>query len=608
MELLRQWMDHRGWYDRKVVGAFKHLEDMNFISAMEPPGGGRNTVTPRLLRHYNFLAFTELEDASKATIFCAILGAWLGICSKLRVDKEDLKEKLVRATVSVYSTITSELLPTPAKSHYTFNLRDLSKVFQGVLMVQPHHMTSLPSLLRLWYHECCRVFQDRLVSCEDRSWFSERMKERFKEFGVEPEEILNKDTLFYGDFMVPNQEDKQYVEVEDHEKLSRTLDEYLDDYNQINTAKMDLVLFKDAMLHVCRISRIIRQPLGNALLLGVGGSGRQSLTRLASHMAEYDCFQIELSKNYGIVEWREDVKNVLLKAGLENKPVVFLFSDTQIKSESFLEDINNVLSSGDVPNIYAPDEQDKILDAMKPVVQDAGQQATKANLFTAYTKRVRASVHMVICMSPIGEVFRSRLRKFPSLVNCCTIDWFSEWPDEALKSVAKTYLQDLPELSSLDSIDGLVQVFVDIHQSVVEKSRQYMVELNRQNHVTPTSYLELLGLFQKLVTSRKTELSSGRNRAKTGLDKLLSTAEIVAGVRRDLEKMKVRDGAMEKRLERAHKLIGGLAGEKARWRDSMQWFDEQLENLIGDVLLSSAVIVYLGPFTGNFRDALVQVR
>ena len=66
--------------------------------------------------------------------------------------------------------------------------------------------------------------------------------------------------------------------------MKRICEEYLDDYNQVSTAQMKLVLFLDALCHVCRISRIIRQPLGNALLLGVGGSGRQSLTRLAAHM------------------------------------------------------------------------------------------------------------------------------------------------------------------------------------------------------------------------------------------------------------------------------------------------------------------------------------
>lgn len=180
--------------------------------------------------------------------------------------------------------------------------------------------------------------------------------------------------------------------------MHTVLVEYLDDYNQVNTAQMKLVLFLDAIRHVCRISRIIRQPLGNALLLGVGGSGRQSLTRLASHMAEYDLFQIELAKNYGVVEWREDVKGCLMKTGLENTPVVFLFTDTQVKSESFLEDLNNILNSGDVPNIYAFDDLEKIHHDMKPIVQDAGLQPTKSNLFSAFTKRIRTNIHIVICM------------------------------------------------------------------------------------------------------------------------------------------------------------------------------------------------------------------
>lgn len=59
------------------------------------------------------------------------------------------------------------------------------------------------------------------------------------------------------------------------------------------------------------------------------------------------------------------------------------------------------------------------------------------NIFTQYLNRVKKNIHMVICMSPLGNIFATRLRMFPSLVNCCTIDWFTEWPEEALVNVGK---------------------------------------------------------------------------------------------------------------------------------------------------------------------------
>uniref|UniRef100_A0A8C5ZKT2 Dynein axonemal heavy chain 1 n=1 Tax=Marmota marmota marmota TaxID=9994 RepID=A0A8C5ZKT2_MARMA len=548
IELLRQWMDHGGWYDRKIIGAFKNLVDINFVCAMGPPGGGRNAITPRLTRHFNYLSFVEMDETSKKCIFSTILGCWINGLLGERSYREPVpgaphlatfKDPLVEATIMVYATITSQLLPTPAKSHYTFNLRDLSKVFQGMLMADPAKVEDKVQLLRLWYHENCRVFRDRLVNEEDRSWFDKLLKGHMEKWEVTFEKVCPFQPILYGDFMTPGSDVKSYELITSEQKMMQVIEEYMEDYNQINTAKLKLVLFMDAMSHICRISRTLRQALGNALLLGVGGSGRSSLTRLASHMAEYECFQIELSKNYGMSEWREDVKKVLLKAGLQNQPITFLFSDTQIKNESFLEDINNVLNSGDIPNIYSLDEQDQIVNTMRPYIQEQGLQPTKANLMAAYTGRVQSNIHLVLCMSPIGEIFRARLRQFPSLVNCCTIDWFNEWPAEALESVATKFLQEIPELeSSAKIIEGLTQVCVYIHQSVAKKCIEYLAELARHNYVTPKSYLELLHIFSILIGQKKLELKTAKNRMNSGLDKLLRTSEDVAKMQEELEVMR----------------------------------------------------------------------
>eukprot|EP00048_Salpingoeca_helianthica_P012917 m.190889 g.190889 ORF g.190889 m.190889 type:complete len:3952 (+) comp15437_c5_seq39:290-12145(+) len=534
IELMRQWMDHQGWYDRKSIGAFKTLTDITFVCAMGPPGGGRNPVTKRLTRHFNMIAFSDMSDESKRNIFKPILGAFLQGFE----GGAALTTSIVDSTIAVYNKIAEELLPTPAKVHYTFNLRDLSKVFQGILMVDLSKVEDKTALVRLWLHECSRVFKDRLINSEDRNWFLSLMQSQAKTaFDIAWEAVVSYEPVLYGDFSDPSADPKKYLELPDIRKVKQVMDEALDDYNATTTSPMRLVLFQDAIEHAARISRIIRQPLGNALLLGVGGSGRQSMTRLAASMAtDYECFQIELSKNYGVAEWRDDIKKVLKKAGLENKQIVFLFSDTQIKAESFLEDINNILNSGDVPGIYDPSEQDEIYNAMKSIVQASGLNPTKSNLMSRYCMRVRSNVHCVICMSPIGEVFRARLRQFPALVNCCTIDWFSEWPDEALRSVAHSLLGDT-DLDDPALVAGLVESFVDVHQSVVTTSVRFKQQLGRMNYVTPTAYLELIGTFTKLMKKKKAELVKLRTRTSTGLEKLLATAADVAQLQAELTAM-----------------------------------------------------------------------
>ena len=96
------------------------------------------------------------------------------------------------------------------------------------------------------------------------------------------------------------------------------------------------------------------------LLMGIGGSGRQSLSKLASNICEYTVLQIEVSKNYKKPEFREDLKRLYSQAGVSNRETTFIFVDTQVTDESFLEDINNILSSGEVPNLYKAEELEEV--------------------------------------------------------------------------------------------------------------------------------------------------------------------------------------------------------------------------------------------------------
>jgi dynein heavy chain, axonemal len=136
------------------------------------------------------------------------------------------------------------------------------------------------------------------------------------------------------------------------------------------------------------------------------------------------------------------------------------------------QDINNILNAGDVPNLYGPEEMDQIMTACRADCQKKRIVPTKLNIFAQYIIRVRRNIHVVMCMSPLGEAFRDRLRMFPSLVNCCTIDWFTEWPAEALRSVAMAAMRQ-QDLGLDEHLENVVSMFQAIHQAVEKRSVEF---------------------------------------------------------------------------------------------------------------------------------------
>jgi dynein heavy chain len=144
------------------------------------------------------------------------------------------------------------------------------------------------------------------------------------------------------------------------------------------------------------------------------------------------------------------------------------------------------------------------------------------NIYSKYLARIKNNIHLAIAMSPLGEVFSTRIRMFPSLINCCTIDWFTEWPEEALLAVGRGQISDfLLEHDALDSLAQMVEAFKTIHKSVESISGKYKDELRRYNYVTPTSYLEQLTVFKAVLKEKKVELKNSINRFKNGLNKLI---------------------------------------------------------------------------------------
>ncbi|GIM07381.1 hypothetical protein Vretimale_11536 [Volvox reticuliferus] len=539
LELLKLWVDNGFWYDRQKCEV-KHIKDMQLLAAMAPPGGGRNAFSQRVQACFATLNVTAPNDNQLKRIFGTILNAKL-------VDFDDevkpLSEPITLATIGIYRAVSKELLPTPSKSHYLFNTRDLAKIIQGMMQATKAFYNSKEEVLQLWCHECMRIIADRMWDHADKDWLARQLDEKlgtmFSTSFPTLFEAQGETIPPFVTFMRQNVDPPVYEMVRDMVALKDLLTEKLEDYAlEPGHSAMDLVLFRDALHHVCRIHRILMQPRGNALLVGVGGSGRKSLARLAAFVAELKCFTIEITKNYRQTEFREDLKGLYRQAGCANKPTVFLFDETQIVYETFLEDVNNILTSGEVPNLFPKDELSGVLDELRPAAKAAGAGETADALYAYLLERVRTNLHVVLCLSPVGEAFRERCRMFPGLVNCTTIDWFTEWPADALFEVAQKQLGDV-DLGSADVKTAVCKVFVTAHQSVEATSTKMFQALKRRNYVTPTNYLETVRGYKDLLGEKRRELGEKAAKLQGGLQKLDETSVQVAAMKKVAEEKKV---------------------------------------------------------------------
>ncbi|KAL3909006.1 MAG: hypothetical protein SGPRY_009580, partial [Prymnesium sp.] len=282
-------------------------------------------------------------------------------------------------------------------------------------------------------------------------------------------------------------------------------------YNE-TFAVMNLVLFDAAMEHVCRISRIIDSPRGNAMLVGVGGSGKQSLTRLAAFIGGCEVFQIKLTASYNMIDFKEDLRSIYNKTGVKS-------TDQQVFKESVLIYFNDILSLGFPPDLFNDEDKDGIINAVRSEAKQAGVLDTRDTIFEFYINKVRSLLHVVCCMSPVGDKFRNRCRKFPALTSCTSINWFFSWPQQALISVAQNFLSDV-EMETPEIREACANHMAFVHESVGAAADTYRATDRREVYTTPKSYLELIDLYKQELEKNREALILMKQRLSDGLVKL----------------------------------------------------------------------------------------
>lgn len=322
-----------------------------------------------------------------------------------------------------------------------------------------------------------------------------------------------------------------YMPVTSYEVLRKNFDDALNSYNNSNNnnengGSKKLFFFQNAINHLCRICRILKFPSGgNILLVGIGG--KKTLSRLASFMCNFKVHEIKNQNDYNMNEFHKDLKNLFIKTGIDNQEYVLLIHESEIADEELFVPLNEFLAFGSIKNIFDDDENKMIINRIRNKLNSNGERNEKDHVIWKYfIEKVQSSLKVILCFSPLGKKFKLMIRKFPSLIYRMKIDWFHDWPESALISVASLFIDDI------DVIDANIKIkiaeFVAVsHKNVNIIADDYKNSENVIYYITPNTFLKYLANIKDLIDKKSREINENIDKYTTGIKKIKDIEEEV---------------------------------------------------------------------------------
>ena len=554
---MRQLVEQGGFWREDNV--WIKISRIQFVGACNPPSdAGRVEMSHRFLRHVPLLLVDFPETDSLMQIYRTFNGGMIKLFPNLRGETDAMTE----AMIEVYSENQKRFNSTQ-QPQYIYSPRELSRWVRGIYeaVVQVDVGLSKEELCRIWAHEGLRLFGDRLVEEEDRKWCHDKVDEVARKWfaGVDFDTALKR-PIFYTTWL--SKETRKVEREELKEFLAARLKVF---YEEMLDVK--LVVFDEVLEHILRIDRVLRQPMGHLLLCGDAGAGKTVLTKFVSWMNGLNVFQIKAHSKYGLTDFYEDLRDIMKRVALKGEKICFIFDEANCLNTSFIEAMNALLASGEVPGLFEGDEYNALMNACRDSALKEGVILdSEEELWNRFTNTVQRNLHVVFTMNPSGGDWKNRSTTSPALFNRCVVDWFGTWGSKAKAEVAKEFTIpiDMGELGGysyglgegaalmervsevFDGAGGLrqavVAALVELHliaKQTAEDASKQPSSVSR-TFLSPRDYLTLIQNFISCLNKRRAEVEDEQLHVNAGLLKLQQTQENVAELKMSLgEKTKV---------------------------------------------------------------------
>ena len=581
---LREITEQNGFW-RPLDKTWIKLERIQFVGACNPPTDvGRHPLNNRFLRHCPLLYVDFPGKDSLRQIYGTFNRA---ILRKAGSAFSGQSEPLTEAMVEFYTQCQTHYTPD-IQPHYIYSPRELTR-WKHAINESIENISDPDGLVRLWAHEALRLFQDRLVLDEEKVWCDQLVDKVASQcFPSLSPQALERPILFTNlltDNYVSCGKDELIKKIE--AKLQVFYEEELN---------VPLVIFDSVLEHILRIDRVLKQPIGHLLLVGQSGVGKTTLSRFVAWMNDLTVFQIKAGRNYGVADFDADLRGIMKRAGCKGEKICFIFDESNVLGPAFLERMNALLASGEVPGLFEGDEYISLLNmAREHIVKEIKGVDTEEEIYKAFIKGVQRNLHVVFTMNPLSPDFSNRAASSPALYNRCVIDWFGDWSREGLFQVAKKLTenadlrkenfkkQDMSkeEMHTLivDSITSYHMIIKDLNDKLAKNAKKF-------NYITPRDFLDFIKHFINLQKEKNDELNDQKSHIDKGLQKIIQTEKTVNELKQSLaikgkeldkkqEEMKIKFDKIVADTEKANKSKEKAEIKKKQIEETKKEIDER---------------------------------
>ncbi|KAJ3189734.1 Cytoplasmic dynein 2 heavy chain 1 [Gaertneriomyces sp. JEL0708] len=589
VQFLQQLLTYKGFYDAHLE--WITVENVQIVATMNPSGAlGKHQLSTRFTSIVN-LCHISYQDLDHLQV---VYQTFIGYVLEGRLPAHPVwssaanRSRLVSSMMSIYGSLTKRFT-RDMQPHYIFSPRDLSRWVVGL----GRYDVGAPEadeLLAAFTYEAARLFEDRLVDTKAKEMFRQdfwTVMHRDWEYRAESTDYIW--TTISGQ-EAPRGKRLCRQSVADYkEEVLRTLTYYERDCGTLNVC-----LVPEVLMHCAHVEHALGQSGASVLLAGRPGMGRLATVHLVASILKLRVFTLNMGRNYDGKSFITDVKALLAIAGVQGERVICVLEDHHLVKPSFIECVNSLLSGGEIPGLYTPDEIEAILASLK---EQYSQEGFRGTVLEYFTTRIQKMLHFALVFDCSAPDFGSICQANPAIYARCQMLWKTTFSSDTYFLLAEDYFVSRSSLAQLDRHKEIIGHMLKVHTGVGGVPRQFS---------------DFLRNYERVYSEHFHTLTQKQQYLQGGLSKMAEAAAFVDRLSEEAETQEKELATKQREADTALKMITDSMVKASEQKKEMEDLSAKLAKEESSLTKRKAAIevelAEVEPIVKKSKEAVGEIR